>query len=1112
MALSPREFVEEVEKYFVIIEQKRKNLRNEKSYHIEQRVRLGSIDVSELKEEIIEITISLHRLFIAEQTINNLSAVDTEKILKRARLIALAGITESFKKYDNKQEDNFWQFYANDNDLSVNENFYKKIVEPVLMEENIIPYGLKGKINYTDYIARESELSKSSLSDIIYLFKFYFKYFYPTTQLKDFFKEINFSLTGYKSQLEFLDKESPLRVSVEDTYKRLSEFQGKSELLISNLVSFVDFINRSNRPLSEENIFEICSEFNTYYFEDLSYIFVDEELKADFIDNFSSIPEYKFISILESFEDEKTVVILPDNTKTTIDEYLYAEHFFGKHKINNIEYNVYPQCFNEDDLDTLEIEKINVCGRRAFIKSKNSFVAMLGNNDSHKKSAKVNIKGENFFIWFDNRPLYEVISVESDFSEIESLLPKENIISSLSLKLKNEDSAPSFDFHLEQLILVSESNKGKRLELINTDQVSIMKDFPIDDVCYTGEIVYPIKDKRPGKIDILLVADKEPIHLSEFESRVTCELEESILFDGNTGGVIKPSPYNIQYAPDRLFLFTVRRFDYKWINDSCEVYECKNFGRFHVYEILWLNKSKYLSINMDSDFRWTFLECINFKASQKFQAYRNNFVEYEINQIFALDDVNINLSSDIAEIEFKNVSVKTFVNSAQTSSNISMGFINKLLDRNENSANIDKSFIQRLIPETNLIYGRYDFEFFIKNSYLGKYTLFIIPNLQGEEYNSVYQENEEVIITIKSQTPCFRNNKNHQSYKFDDLSVCDFFINANKFIDTKKRLYTKKAKLFMPYTEVDIKYEPEVVALRFSQDGRIYQSDSIDYYNIDKVSLVIKSPHKDARLKVNNNVVKPLIANNFGIIMEPLKSIKTYLSKNDNTVSIQSGKHELFFSVIWDTKVSNIESEPFIDSREKQSIDLSISYEGVPNSVIKFIATDDNGNSLDIRKVSCEEDFAPKFVRIEKNQASIICDGKKWENRKFSIYLEQSNLDKTENIIIKGILENNNEVFAELFFKNIAANKELLALNNTIKNEEKNTYALFERGFIYSELGQYQLAEEDLKKVSEYGIDDKEANEYIDFFKNNISTILFENEVNKIGNLAQKFVLDELNR
>ena len=113
MALSPREFVEEVEKYFVIIEQKRKNLRNEKSYHIEQRVRLGSIDVSELKEEIIEITISLHRLFIAEQTINNLSAVDTEKILKRARLIALAGITESFKKYDNKQEDNFWQFYAN---------------------------------------------------------------------------------------------------------------------------------------------------------------------------------------------------------------------------------------------------------------------------------------------------------------------------------------------------------------------------------------------------------------------------------------------------------------------------------------------------------------------------------------------------------------------------------------------------------------------------------------------------------------------------------------------------------------------------------------------------------------------------------------------------------------------------------------------------------------------------------------------------------------------------------------------------------------------------------------------------------------------------------------
>ncbi|MFN8671230.1 MAG: hypothetical protein U0457_03995 [Candidatus Sericytochromatia bacterium] len=1109
MALSPREFVEEVEKYFNIIEQNRKKIKNERTYHADQRVRLGSIDVSSLKEEIIEITISLHRLFIAEEHINNLSTNDTEKILKKARVIVLAGITESFKKYDNKAEDNFWQFYANDNDLSVNENFYKKILEPALIEENIIPPNIKGKINYTDYIARESELSLSCLEDVIYLFKFYYKYFYPSIQLKEFFKEINFSITGYKSQLEFLGKESLVRQEVENTYKRLSEFQGKAELVIATLVSFVDFINRDNEPLSEDNLQNFCEKFNKHYSEELSYIFEHQEIKNDFVKNISSIPEYKFLSILENL-DSKEEIILPNGNKTTAGQYFDEEHYLGLHTISGKAYNFFPQCFEETDLTSLEDEKISLCGNKLFIKSKNTFIPIVGNNDSHRKAVKLSLEGVESFIWYDNRPLYETISVESDFAEIESLLPKENIISSLALKIKNEESAPIFELHLENFILISQENKGKRLELINTDQISMLKDFPIDDVCYTGEIVYPIKDKRPGKIDILLIADKEPIHLSEFEARINYELEDNILFDGNSGMILKPSPYSIKYGPERLFLFTTKRFDYKWLNDSCEVYECKNFGRFHVYEIAWLNTAKPLNLSIDSDYRWNFSECINFKVSQKFQAYRNNYVEYEINQLLDIDDSHITLSSDISQIEFKDISIRALVNSSQTSNNISMGFVNELLERDVNSNVIDKNFIQKLMPEVNLTHGRYDFEFYIKGSYLGRYSIFIIPNLQGEEYSNSYKEDEEVILTLKSQIPCFRNNKNTQHYKFDNLAACDFSINANKFIDAKKTTHYKKAKLFMPFTEINIKYEPEVLAMKFNQDGRLYASNSIDYYNLDKTSIIIKSPFKDARLKVNHSVVKPLIANNAGIIIEPLKSIKQYLTKNDNAVSIQSGKHELEFSVIWNSKVQEVKNDPFINLSDN-SLNFSITYEGLANSSLKFIVSDSNNNSIDVKKVFCEDDFAPKFIRIDRNSFSIICDGKKWENRRFSIFLDNNNLDNIEDIVVKGLFESTNENFEEMHFKGLPFAKEIDNLNKIISTDDKNPYSFFERGILYSDMNIYNEALSDFEKSLKNSIDDEKALEYIQFFKENKDAIVFERELKKVGVLVEKFVLEELN-
>lgn len=1108
MALSPREFVEEVNKYFGILEQKRKNIKVENNYGVDHRVVLGDLDLSDIKSELFEITMSLHRLFIAEQSINNLSASETAKILKRARLLALGAICETFKFYDNKKEDNFWQFYSIEGDLYLNETFFKKIVEPSLIEEGILRAGTKGKINYTDYIAKESNLSLSCLEDVFTLFRAYFKYFCPSSSIKDFFKEIISSIEGYKSSFDFLDKESTERAEIESAYKKILEFKTETQKVIENLVSFVDFINRSTFILSHENFNEILEEYNKYYNKELSYIFNQEEIKNLFVDNFSPIPIYKFIKILEELPT-KTNILLPDNSTLPVEDYLDTELCLGIHKINNKDYNLFHQCFQKDELLALDNEKITVLGNNVFIKSENSFVVMLGNSDSNKKSHKVTMDNKHkSFLWLDNKPILETISVESDFSEIDSLYPGEALLSTLVLKLRNQDSAPNFDLNLESLVIVSRENKGKKVELINTDQVAMLKEFPIDDTGYSGEIVYPIKDKRPGKIDILLISDKEPLHLNDFESRLTYELEESILFNGTNGAIIKPSESNISYGSDKMFLFTIKRFDYKWLNESCEVYECKNFGRYHVYEIHWLDKTKPLNLNIDSEYRWNFVECLDFKLTQKFKAYKNAHIEHEINQLFDFDDVHINLNIDNQKIDFKDLTVNAFVNFTKSTSNVSFALINKLSEREENSSVIDRAFFEKLLPNTNLSYGRYDLELYVKGSYLTKYTFFIVPNLSCEEYAPVYQENEDIILTLKSSVPCFRNNKNTQGYKFDLPAMAQFKLNSNKMIEVTKQTYTKKAKLFNPYTELILKYEPEVIALRFMQDGRIFNSDSISYYDIDKTSLILKSPYKDARLKVNNNVVKPIISNSMGVIIEPLTSIKQYLSKNDNLVSIQIGKYDLDFQVVWNTKVSNFQTSKFVDSYEN-GIKFSMSYEGAQNALMKFIVTDENGNHLEIKRTSCGEDSAPKCVRTEKNYMSIICDGKKWENREFTLHFEPSIVMNTKELTIKGLLENDNEPFGELLIKNTALIEELSVLSSS-SDDSKNPYVFFEKGFILSENANYDLAKEYFDKALANNIDDKDALEYIDFFEKNKSIIMFENEISEVNHLAQKFVMQEL--
>ena len=55
MALGPREFVEEVEKYYDLIEQKRKAKKAELNLSANQRLKLSSIDVSEFENEILKL-------------------------------------------------------------------------------------------------------------------------------------------------------------------------------------------------------------------------------------------------------------------------------------------------------------------------------------------------------------------------------------------------------------------------------------------------------------------------------------------------------------------------------------------------------------------------------------------------------------------------------------------------------------------------------------------------------------------------------------------------------------------------------------------------------------------------------------------------------------------------------------------------------------------------------------------------------------------------------------------------------------------------------------------------------------------------------------------------
>lgn len=1112
MALGPREFVEEVDKFFDIIEQRRNTKRTETGILPSQRIKFGQIDLADLKNELVEITVALHRLFITQQSINNLSSWDTTKVLKKAKSIALACICQFFKEFNNKEESNFWQSFTKEAGLSINDNFYINILEPALINENIIKTGENHTGAFTNIIAKESDLSTYLIEDIFYLFNIYWKYFYPNMTIRDYLNSLD--LKNKLHPINLLPRQANEKEEAQKTYRRIYDYRERVILVIEDLLSFTTYLSYKETDLSLEILDKTIQDFHNDFDHDIYYIFKTEDLKNRYLTFFPSKYISQFLKILKK-EQPSTVVTLPDNKSTSVEEVLKMEELqFGIYIINNIKYSVLPvQALDVNYFASIERDKIIVQGNKVIIRSFHPFIPYIGVNKAINKPLKLFKEGKpEGYLWYANKPLLEILTVTSEKVPILPLEPHENIISDLSLKLMATSSKPHFELELAYLLVVSPENKGKKNEIINTDQITMFKEFSADAVSYSGQITYPIKSKKPGIIDLFLVSNKEPLPFKEILPRLSVEMDETMLFDGKLRRRILPSQSPVEVVSSKLYLFTIMNFENKWVSDVCEVSSFQNFGDYNVYEIDWLDKSKPLEINIDKDYKWTFMKALDISVDPRDTNYNNKFIEYKNNQFISFKDVNLIISCKDSNFPIKNLEIKTFLNYDVVSSHVQVGIINSLLERNESHPVIDEYFIRTLLQTfTELPYGRYDFEFSIRSAIVARIEIFIIPELTVEENNDVYIEDDEIILTLKSQIPCFRNRKVSQSYLFDNLARNRFTTNANKLIESKKIKYYKRARLYNPYTELYLKYEPEVIGYRFIQDNRLYTTDLVDFYNMDKTSIAIRASQRDVRLKVNSNVVKPMSPNNYGIIVEPLKSIKEYLSKPSNYVSVQMGKHDLSFQVLWNSRVTKLAPENILFSPE-EGLTFSISYEGPSNAFLKFYFTDSNGKNLEVKKIFCEEDAAPKFIRYDrhKNCIFLTCDGRRWENRLFTIHLEPKVIADLEFIYLKGIYEYNNATFGELFFKNEKFDPDIQKLNNNIKQDPENPYFYFERGFEYSERNQFVQADQDFNKSLELGLDDQEALSYISLFKESLANNLLTYELSQITRLARKLYTEEL--
>lgn len=1112
MALGSREFVEEVEKYYDLIEQKRKAKKEELKLSPNQRLKISLIDIEEYENDIFEITVALHRLFIMQPNINNLSNEDTEKVIKKAKLLAFAGVISVFKRFDNKNWNNFWQFYSNEASLSINDSFFDKIIKSALIDESLIIKKLDRNDTYTDMIARESILPDSIIVDILYIFKLYKKYFYPTLLIKDFFKELN---EKDRHNMLSLIPDEIAKNEASQIYKRLSEIKDKTTETLVELMRFTNYINIGVKPLDKNTLNDYLNQYKEKFGIDISEVFKTDELRELFLGIFPTYYSFQFKLFLNEF-DENIKVILPDNTSKTVLELKQQESLdFGEYKIESKTFVITPNQSKELDFFlNLSKEKIHIQANKAMIISDSEIETYLGTIKTLNQPSKIYSHGkQEGYLWYGNKPLLDPLSVLNDEGEIDSYQPTENLISNLSLKLKGKERNPYFELDLDYLLIVSKENKGKKVKIIDTEQNNDSKEFIIDNVGYSGKIPFKIKSKKSGLVTLYLTSNDQPLELKDFESRLNFDVENYILFDSHTNNKINPSAKPYFGCSNKLYLFTTKEFDPKWINDVCEVSVYQNFGRFNVYEIDWLDTSKALELNINSYFKWRFNNSCTFDYTVKHNNYQNSkYISYGKNYFHNIKDIHLNLTPNCEAIKVGNIDIKVSFNYDVVSPNMKLGAVNDLLGKDFNSTEIDENVIKALLPSyKELSYGRYDFEFSYEDSSLLKYSAFVIPDFEITEGKDVYIEGDDVILTLSSHTPCFRNGKTLQNYLFDEPAKCNFSMNPNKMIEFKKSHYHKVAKLYNPYVEIPLKYDPEIVGYRFMQDNRLYQTDRLDYYDIDKNSLVIKASQRDSRLKINGNSVKNLIPNNSGIILEPIVSSKSDISKNSNDVTIQIGKNELDFEIVWNTKVSKLACENVFYSSE-QGISFLMSYEGANQSTLKFIMTDDKGKSLDIRKITSGDDTAPKFVRYDrqKNCVLITCDGRKWENRQFTFHLDPKVIGELENIFLEGIYEDNKETFGKLVFRNEEAYPELKDINDRLREEENNPYTYFERGFLYSEMNLFILAEKDFNKSLKLGLDDEEANSYIEIFKDSQINNLLTYELSQITRLARKLYTDEL--
>lgn len=1110
MALSPREFVEEVDKFFDIIEQRRKSVSNQDS----KRVKFGNIDIYDIKDEVVEITVSLHRLFISQQSINNLSPQDTSKVIKKACVIALACVCQFFKEFDFSQESNFWQFFGEETGLSVNSSFYSKILEPVFVEEKIMIEPLPRYINYTSVIANEADLSVNCLDNILEIFAFYMKYFYPTLEIRDFFKDINFILDN-SSWISSIPEGDELKETIKLAIPKISDIKERVIKVFEQLVEFVSYINNSKDVFSLANLDSLIEVFNNEYSINISFVLKDQQLKNKFLNLFPSVTPSKFKKVLLLSEQSEQLVT-PLGETIIIKDFQLENLLYGTYKLGNQEYDVSPDFTLPSSFFTsLDKEKLFVYGNKIAYLSSEEYSIKIGYNESTLPIKKIfsnkNLVG---YLWVSSKPLFEPVYLQkNDSEEIQELYQaNESLNSSLYLKLTELKGVPKLELNLDYLIFVSKQNKGKKIEILNIDQPSIHKEFNADKVAYTGQITYPIKNKRPTKIDLLLVNGGELLKLKEFEPRLTRDMTDTMLFDVSTSKQVLPSR-NIEFGNNHYFLFTVKNFDVKWVNESCEVTQFNNFGKYHVYEIKWIETERPLEIKVDYEHRWIFHNYISSKVD--FKDYKNTQkgIDFKKNQFINIKDMSFKVTFNSDKIQYSNLKLSLAYNFENIVLDVRVSQINTLLGRDSNSIFIDEEFIKTLMAEhKELSYGRYTFKFKLNDTNILDVDTFYIPELYAEEQNDLYQQDDEIIVNLSTDDiPCFRNNKVSQNYLFDKTVSGNFITNSNKHIEFKKEIHTKKARLFNPYTEVTLKVEPDVAAFTFMQEGRFFNTDILNYYNLDKISLVMRAPQKDARLKVNNNVVKPLTTNNSGIILEPLKSIKGYLSKRDNIVSMQMAKQELSFQVVWNTKVSSFTTDKPLFS-EESGLTFLMTYEGYSSAHIKFYITDQDGKNLDVKRISCGEDNAPKFLRYDRNKNCIFisCDGKKWENRLFTVWLEPSVLKNTKEVFIRGVHEYNNEKFGEIVFKNENQYSELKKLNTLAKNNPENPYVFFERGFVYSELSLTELAEKDFDKSLSCGLDDSEAKSYIELFKKDLKHNTLSKELVNLFYLVDKFYQDEL--